>query len=84
MKVVDTQTENSPHVQNISSNKMPRLPDNLRSEAIGMIVAGMTPAAVARRLNCHKTTIARLVQRFQATGSVKDRQRPGQPKITTH
>jgi len=62
---------------------MPRLSEHGRSEAIGMLRAGMRRAEIARRLQCHVSTIARLQQRFRETGSVKYRPRPGQPKITT-
>jgi len=62
---------------------MPRLTDHQRSEALGLLRAGRGVVAVARYCQCHKTTIVRLRHRFRQTGSVKDRPRPGQPRVTT-
>jgi transposase len=62
---------------------MPRLAESTRSEAIGMLRAGVSYSAIARRFNCHHTTIMRLEQRFLATGTVRDRPRSGQPRVTT-
>ena len=53
-------------------NKMPRLNENLRNRAIGMLVAGMAERLIARRLNCHASTVSRLQIRFQQTGAVAD------------
>ena len=41
-----------------------------------------TPPGRASRI-CHDYTIITLTSRFQLTGTVKDRQRTGQPRITT-
>ena len=38
---------------------------------------------VARYHNCHPSTIQRLRDRYQATGTVKDRRRFGQPRMAT-
>ena len=62
---------------------MPRLSEHGRSEAIGMLRAGMSYSAVARHFNCHRSTITRLERRLLLTGSVKDRPRPGQRPVTT-
>ena len=62
---------------------MPRLPEHERSVAIGMLQAGTRVSDVARHFNCHPSTIQRLIDRYQATGTVKDRRRSGQPRITT-
>ena len=48
-----------------------------------MLQAGQTPTAVARPLGCHFSTVARLSQRHQITGSVNDRPRTGRPRVTT-
>ena len=37
---------------------------------------------VSRAFGCHRNTIIRLRQRFQQTGGVADRRRPGRPRIT--
>ena len=62
---------------------MPRLADNVRERAIGMMHAGLSQPRIARMLLCNQSTIARLNQRFMATGSVRDRSRSGRPKVTT-
>ena len=62
---------------------MPRLANNIRSEAIGMLRLGMRRSAVGRMFNCHYSTIKRLELRYNATGNVTDRQRTGRPRITT-
>ena len=51
---------------------MPRLSEHERSGAIGMLKAGVRISDVARYHNCHPTTIERLRDRYQATGTVKD------------
>ena len=48
-----------------------------------MLRCGRTSAQVARAMNCHKSTITRMRQRLQETGTLKDRPRPGQPRKTT-
>ena len=62
---------------------MARLGEAVRNQAIGMLVAGSTKAEVARRLNCHPTTISRLQRRYQHTGNVKDLPKSGRPRVTT-
>ena len=64
-------------------SKMARLGEAARNQAIGMLVAGFTKAEVARRLNCHPTTISRLQRRYQHTGNVKDLPKSGRPRVTT-
>ena len=51
--------------------------------AHGMVECGLSYRQVAERMGCSHTTIARLVQRHNATGSVDDRQRPGRERVTT-
>ncbi len=62
---------------------MPRLSENERNQAIGMLAGGMSARTVARRFGCCRKTIDRLAGRYQATGAVHDRQRPGRPRVTT-
>ena len=61
--------------------EMPRLSEASRSQAIGMLVAGVTKSEVARRLNCHTSTISRLLRRYQ--GDVKDMPKSGRPRTIT-
>ena len=62
---------------------MQRFSEHERSGAIVMLKAGVCVSDVARYKNCHPTTIQRLRDRYQATGTVKDRRRPGQPRMAT-
>ena len=62
---------------------MPRLSEHERSGAIGMLKAGVRVSDVARYHNCHPSTIQRLRDRYQATGTVKDRLGSGQPRMAT-
>ena len=67
----------------IQSVKMPHLTKTQRSEAIGMMRAGMTQQACAQHFNCSRRTIIRLYRRYMATGSVDDSPRSGRPKVLT-
>ncbi|KAH3751951.1 hypothetical protein DPMN_186559 [Dreissena polymorpha] len=62
---------------------MPRLLEHERSEVVGMLRAGSGVTDVARQFNCARSTVNRLRERYDVTGSIKDRPCPGQPKITT-
>ena len=62
---------------------MPRLSENEQYGAIGMLKADVRVSDVARYHNCHPPTIQRLRHRYQATGTVKDRRRSGQSRMTT-
>ena len=62
---------------------MPRLSENQRAEAIGMLRAGMAQQAVANQFRCSRITIHRLNVRYQANGSVQDRPRSGRPRVLT-
>ena len=62
---------------------MPRLSNNDRNQALGMLRAGISTREVARLFNCHQSTVVRLRQRFQTTNNVSDRPWPGQPRVTT-
>ena len=62
---------------------MPRLSEHERSGKIGMLKLGVRVSDVARYHNCHPPTIQRLINRYQATGTVKDRCWFGQPRMAT-
>ena len=62
---------------------MPRLSNNDRNQALGMLRAGISTREVTRLFNFHQSTVVRLRQRFQTTNNVSDRPRPGQPRVTT-
>ena len=63
--------------QRLSLN-MPRLNQNQRIQALTMLARGDNVSNVS----CHRNTIIRLRQRFQQTGGVADRRRPGRPRVT--
>ena len=48
-----------------------------------MLDAGMSQRQVAASFNVHHRTIGRLQEWYNVTGSVNDRQRTGQPRVTT-
>ena len=62
---------------------MPRLSEHEQSGEIGMLKAGVHVSDIARYHNCHPSTIQRLRDRYQATGTVKDRRRSDQQRMTT-
>ena len=62
---------------------MPRLLDNQRHEVWGMVQGGISSREIARRMHCSASTITRLIQRFNQTGSLNDRPRPGRQRATT-
>ena len=47
-----------------------------------MLARGDNVSNVSRAFGCHRNTIIRLRQRFQQTGGVADRRRPGRPRVT--
>ena len=63
--------------------KMPRLSQNDRDRAFGMLESGYYQTDVARRFGVHRTTIARLWDRYNTIGSTDDRPRPGQRRVAT-
>jgi DNA-binding XRE family transcriptional regulator len=63
--------------------KGPRLYPATRNITIGRLQSGESQNEVARTLNVNQSTISRLWNRFQQTGSTNDRQRSGRPHITT-
>ena len=62
---------------------MPKLDAATRNIIFGRLQAGESQNAVARLYNVHRSTISRLWQRYQQSGSTADRQRSGRPRITT-
>ncbi|MGH0118061.1 UNVERIFIED_CONTAM: hypothetical protein FKN15_052066 [Acipenser sinensis] len=70
------------NARTVKDTTMPRLSNEDRLVAIGMIEGGLSVREVARRMRCSASTISRLVQRNQETGSVRDRPRPGRPQHT--
>ena len=61
---------------------MPRQNQNQRIQAFTMLARGDNVSKVSRAFGCHRNTIIRLRQRFQQTGGVEDRRRPGRPRVT--
>ena len=62
---------------------MPRLSEHERSGAFGMLKAGVRVSDIARYHNCHPSAIQHLRDCNQATWTVKDRRRFGQPRMAT-
>lgn len=62
---------------------MPRLSENQRNQAIGMLQAGARVMDVAQHFGCSRQTIHNLSTRFGNTGSVHDRPRSGAPRVTS-
>ena len=62
---------------------MSRLDTATPNIAMGRLHAGESQNEVARTLHANQSTISRLWNRFQQTGSTNDRQRGGRPRITT-
>ena len=62
---------------------MPRLRDDERNRAIGMLQANTPVNQVARIFGCNRKTITRLRQRYVHTNSVADGPRTGRPRVTT-
>ena len=52
-----------------------------RSEMIGAIKFGSTFGQASAKYGCQKRTAKNSWQRYLSTGSVRDRHRPGRPKI---
>ena len=61
---------------------MPRLNQSQRIQALTMLARGENVSNVSRAFGCHRNTIIQLRQRFQQTGGVTDRCRPGRPRVT--
>ena len=67
--------------QRLSLN-MPSQNQNQRIQALTMFARGDNVSSVSRAFGCNRNTIIRLCQRFQQTGGVADRRRPGRPRVT--
>ena len=62
---------------------MPKLDNDERNQAIGMLNAGMSATVVSQHFGCTRKTVERLQRRFRVTGNVADRCRSGRPRVTT-
>lgn len=62
---------------------MPRLAENQRNQAVGMLRAGTSVNDVALHFGCSRQTIHNLTTRYATTGSVTDRPRSGRPRATS-
>ena len=65
------------------SKKIPRLNNDERNQAVGMLNAGMSATVVSRHFACTRKTIEHLQRRFRVTGNVADGPRSGRPCVTT-
>ena len=62
---------------------MPRLDTATQNIIIGRLHAAESQNVEARLCIVHRSTISRLLQRYQQSGSTADRQRSGRPRITS-
>ena len=62
---------------------MPRLSENQRNQAIGMLQAGAVVNGIAQHFGCSRQTIHNLNTRFVITSYVRDRPCPGQRCVTS-
>ena len=62
---------------------MPRLNNDERKQAIGILNAGMSATVVSRHFGCTRKTIEPLRRRFRVTGNVADRPRSDRLRVTT-
>ena len=62
---------------------MPRISNQNRAIAVGLLDAG-TPVKQVARMGVSPNPIRKLRQKFMETGQVKDRPRSGRPKVTTY
>ena len=62
---------------------MPRLDENQRLRAIGMLHAGLGKNVDAIHFGCHRNTILSLWRRFRQSGSTRDCRRSGRPRVTS-
>ena len=58
-------------------------PAATRNIVIGRLHAGESQNTVARLYNVQRSTISRILQRYQKSGSTADRHRSGRPRITS-
>ena len=62
--------------------KMPRLNNDERNQAVGMLNAGMSATVVSQHFGCTLKTIKHLRRQFRVTGNVADGPRSGRPCVT--
>ena len=62
---------------------MPRLDDDERNQAIGMLKAGMSATIVSQHFGCTRKAIERFQRRFRVKGNVADFPRSGRLRVTT-
>ena len=62
---------------------MPRLNNDERNQAIGMLNAGMSATVVSRYFSFTRKTIECLRRRFRVKGNVADRPQSGRPRLPT-
>ena len=62
---------------------MPRLRQNEREQAVGMLLAGMAQTQIANHFNVSRMTIYRLMIRLRDMGNTSDRPRSGRSRVTT-
>ena len=62
---------------------MPRLKNDERNQAIGMLNAVTSATVVSRHFGCTRNTSERLRRRFRVTGNVADLHRSGGLRVTT-
>ena len=62
---------------------MPRLDPATHNNTTDRLQTGQSQTEVSRQFNVHQSTISRLWQRLNQTGSAQDRPRSRRPRITT-
>ena len=60
-----------------------RLSKGQRNQIIGVLRSGSTVNGIAHHFCCSRQTIYNLMNRYNKTGSVRDRARPGRANVTT-
>ena len=80
---VDLQVGIHKEIWKLKGIKMSLLNNENRARALGMLECGISQNDVARHFGVSRSTIARLVQRVNTTGSLPDRPRSGAPRVTS-
>ena len=60
-----------------------RLPKDQRNQVIGVLMAGSMVNDIAHHFGCSRPTIHYLMNRYNKTGYVRIRARPGRARVTT-
>ena len=60
-----------------------RLPKDQRNQVISVLMAGPTVNDIAHHFGCSRQTIHYLMNRYNKTGYVRVRARPGRARVTT-